>query len=142
MIGAAIWYIPKPQDAWTGFISFAALKAFHPDSDVVKPKFSEEHVYPRKVAARILLTNEELNGKSMVSLFLEKYGKVHYITSDENKAAQPHQRVGVFTSPDNAYLKAGIELIPVMREDLNQIKKRDRSVIDKYLYHNKENRNV
>jgi hypothetical protein len=55
MVGAAIWYIPKPRNAWTGFVSIEAIKSFHPSSNIAEPKFSEEHVYPRKVAARLLL---------------------------------------------------------------------------------------
>lgn len=46
VIGAASWYIPKPLRAWTGRMSLGALKMFHPDSGVQKPRFSEEHVYP------------------------------------------------------------------------------------------------
>ena len=32
IVGAAIWYIPKPVRAWTGQISHGALQAFHPES--------------------------------------------------------------------------------------------------------------
>lgn len=138
MIGAAIWYIPKPPDAWTGYISMGALKAFHPDSGIAKPKFSEEHVYPRKVAARMLLSDGALDASTMTAIFREKYGRLHYITSDENKVVQPFQRVGVFTTPDDAYAKAGVILIEVAREDLKQIKKRDRSVVEKYLKRNQD----
>lgn len=133
MIGAAIWYIPKAQDAWTGCISLGALKAFHPDSGIDRPKFSEEHVYPRKVAARMLLGDESLNGSGMAAVFREKYGRLHYITPDENKSVQKHQRVAVFSTPDDAYAKAGIVLIQVDREHLRLIKKRDRETIARYV---------
>lgn len=133
MIGAAIWYIPKPSDAWTGQISTGALKAFHPDSGITKPRFSEEHVYPRKVAARMLLTDETLGGETMIKVFREKYGRLHYITPDENKSVQPYQRAAVFSTPVDAYIKAGIELIQVAQQDLRLIKKRDRNAIDRYL---------
>jgi hypothetical protein len=133
MIGAAIWYIPKPPDAWTGYVSLGALKAFHPDSGIENPKFSEEHVYPRKVAARMLLEDGALNGATMATIFSEKYGRLHYITSDENKAVQPHQRANVFELPEAAYAKAAIALVKIAPEDLRQIKKRDRSTIDRYL---------
>jgi hypothetical protein len=133
MIGAAIWYVPKPTDAWTGCISMVALRAFHPASGVLNPKFSEEHVYPRKVAAQLLLEDQELDGKRMVQLFTEKYGRLHYITSDENKSVQPFQRAGVFTTPEDAYTKAGIELIEVGKADLRLIKQRHRETIEKYL---------
>jgi hypothetical protein len=133
MIGAAIWYIPKPSNAWTGRVSTGALKAFHPDSGVVRPKFSEEHVYPRKVAARMLLEDSALDGSRMAMVFREKYGQLHYITSDENKSVQPHQRVAVFSTPEAAYAKAGITFVQVAQEDLRLIKQRDRSTIERYL---------
>lgn len=133
MIGAAIWYIPKPPQAWSGFISIGTLKAFHPDSGVLQPKVSEEHIYPRKVAARQLLEDEELSGARLCILFKEKYGRLHFITSDENKSVQRYQRVDVFTTSEEAYAKAGIHLIQVLEGDLRLIKRRDRSTIERYL---------
>lgn len=133
MIGAAIWYIPKPVNAWTGFISLGALQAHHPDSGIEKPKLSEEHVYPRKVAARILLADESLNHSEMNIAFNEKYGRFHYLTSAENKAVQPFQRVDVFSTPSNAYSSAGVELIKMDKGDLRNIRKRDRSRIENYI---------
>jgi hypothetical protein len=34
IVGAGIWYIPKPSRAWTGRISVGALRVFHPESGV------------------------------------------------------------------------------------------------------------
>jgi hypothetical protein len=133
IIGAGIWYIPKPVRAWTGRISKGALQAFHPDSGVERPRLSEEHVYPRKVTARLLLADASLNGQSLVEQFREKYGRVHLITSEENKAVQPFQRVGVFKSPDEAYASAGITLIDLPDEALRKVKKRERETIEAYL---------
>jgi hypothetical protein len=133
VIGAAIWYIPKPSSAWTGRISVGALKMFHPDSGIQKPRFSEEHVYPRKVAARLLLEDQSLDGANLSAIFQEKYGRLHLITPDENKLVQPYQRVAVFTTPDDAYEKAGIVLVEVAAHELSFIKKRDRDTIEKYL---------
>lgn len=133
IIGAGIWYIPKPVRAWTGRISKGALNAFHPDSGIEKPRLSEEHVYPRKVAARLLLQDGSLTGESLAKQFREKYGRVHLITSEENKAVQPFQRVGVFTSPNAAYATAGITLIELSDDALRKVKKRDRETIDAYL---------
>lgn len=132
-IGAALWYIPKPINAWTGYISKAALQLFAPDSGILKPKFSEEHVYPRKVAARLLLENESLNGLLMHELFTKKFGQLHYITSDENKAVIQFQRDSVFTRPEVAYSQAGIDLVLISTDDLRHIKKRNISVITKYI---------
>jgi hypothetical protein len=130
IVGAAIWYIPKPVQAWTGRISRNALLAFHPESGNSRPRLSEEHVYPRKVAARLLLSDLALTGESMANQFREKYGRVHLITSEENKAVQRHQRVGVFNSPDEAYALAGISFIELPDDALRRIKKRDRETIE------------
>ena len=142
MIGAAIWYIPKPSDAWTGKISTGALKMFHPDSGVARPKFSEEHVYPRKVAAQMLLEDQNLDGAIMVKVFREKYGRLHYITSEENKSVQPYQRVTMFSTPDDAYARAGIELNQVAQQDLRFIKKRDRNTIERYITNREVNKHT
>ncbi len=133
MIGAAIWYVPKPADAWTSCISAGALKVFHPNSGIAKPKFSEEHVYPRKVAAQLLLDDPELDRAKMIKLFREKFGRLHYTTPDENKAVQKFQRAAVFTTPEEAYSKAGIVLIQVAKDDLRFVKQRHQAVIEKYL---------
>ena len=132
MIGAAIWYIPKPPNAWTGRISKAALKSFHSTSGIEKPRFSEEHIYPRKVAARLLIERKELNGPALFKLFTEKFGRLHYITPDENKAVIRFQKDAVFTEPETAYLQAGIDLVEVNAEDLRSIKKRDDATIERY----------
>ena len=133
IIGAGIWYIPKPPRAWTGRISVGALRTFHPESGIAKPRLSEEHVYPRKVAARLLLEDPSLDGSSLANLFREKYGRVHLITSEENKAVQPFQRAGVFTSPDDAYTKAGIAFVELPDDELRHVKRRDRAIIDRHL---------
>jgi hypothetical protein len=133
IVGAGIWYIPKPAHAWTGLISLGALRAFHPDSGVAQPRLSEEHVYPRKVAARLLLEDANLTASSLASSFREKYGRVHLITSEENKTVQPFQRAGIFTSPEDAYKKARITLVAVPRDELRLVKRRDRASIERHL---------
>jgi len=135
IIGAGIWYIPKPVSAWTGKISKGALEAFHPDSGVENPRLSEEHVYPRKVAARFLLEDVSLSGHSLAEQFRQKYGRVHLITSEENKAVQPFQRVGIFKSPEAAYASAGITLIALPEDALRKVKKRDKGTIEAFLTH-------
>ena len=133
MIGAAIWYIPKPPNAWTGKISRKALQRLHPDSHTSSWKLSEEHVYPRKIAAQQLLKNLQLTPEEMERLFREEYGRLHYITPDENKGVIRFQKAEVFTTPEAAYHQAGIDLIAVEPADLKEIKNRSREVINKYL---------
>ncbi|MEI6077801.1 MAG: hypothetical protein WCS94_19620 [Verrucomicrobiota bacterium] len=137
MIGAAIWYIPKPKDAWTGKISRKSLEALHPKSGYSNFKLSEEHVYPRKVAASMLLRDASLTSQTMEVIFREQYGRLHYITPEENKNVIRYQRAEVFSSPEEAYRNAGILLIDIQREDLRAIKKRDQITIEKYYNENR-----
>jgi hypothetical protein len=139
IIGAGLWYVPKASNAWTGKVSIAALRAFHPDSGQSAPKLSEEHVYPRKVAARQLLEDLTLTNETMKNLFQEKYGRVHLITSEENKAVQRHQRIGVFSTPEEAYILAGIVFADLSLDELRKVKKRDRETIEQCLRNNEPN---
>lgn len=119
-------------------MSKGALKSFHPDSGIERPRLSEEHVYPRKVAARLLLEDGALNAETLAVQFREKHGRVHLITSEENKAVQPFQRVGIFTSPDAAYAAAGIVLVDMPDDALRKVKKRDRETIKRFLAQDKQ----
>lgn len=126
MTGAAIWYIPKPLDAWTGMISFEALRSFHPDNPN-SPKLSEEHVFPRKMAGKKLLNDKSLTFKKLRKLFREKYGKLHYITPIENKMLVRFQKT--YASSNSAYEKTGIRLIKISRLQLEQIRRRNKKMI-------------
>ena len=99
----------------------------------MNPKLSEEHVYPRKVAARLLIENPALDGATLAKLFSEQFGRVHLITPEENKAVQQFQRANVFTSPDNAYAKAGITFIKLSDEELRSVKRRSLEMINAIL---------
>tara|TARA_B100001250_G_C19775680_1_gene779428 strand:+ start:678 stop:1130 length:453 start_codon:yes stop_codon:yes gene_type:complete len=105
-IGAAIWYLPKSKKfLFTGKISKEAKE---------KKEKSEDHLYPRKIAAMEILNlnwSEEVNPlKTILNLFLKKYGRYNYVSKTENKKLIPFQKSGVFISPEIAYKKAGIEL--------------------------------
>lgn len=132
MIGAAIWYIPKPNGWWTGMVSKAAIQSFHPDRNG-RPKMSEEHVYPRKLTARQLLLDFTVDGVALRKLYREKYCKIHFITPAENKVLVQHQRAKTFITPDEAYIRAGVELVYVTPDDLKSIKKRNKEVVEHYV---------
>lgn len=130
MIGAAIWYIPKPYSAWTGKISLAAVESFYP-SPKNKPRLSEEHIFPRKAAARKLLTRTP-NPSLFRKLYREQYGKLHYVTPSENKILVRFQKADIFKSGKDTYKIAGIKLIKISAEELGQIKKRNKAIIDRF----------
>lgn len=122
MIGAAIWYIPAPQNAWTGYISVEVIKSFLGQG--ARSPISEEHVIPRKLAAKRLLAGK-MSGTALVKIFCEKYCKVHYVTPRENKLLTQLQRDSEFTASSKTYGKVGIKLIKVTKKQLVQIKRKD-----------------
>jgi hypothetical protein len=118
MIGAAIWYLPQSTDLWTGKISVEAIKAQQSGGKVCK-----DHNYPRKIAGRELLamSDEELNGGVILRQYTSKYGVFNKVTPAENKTLMKYQRGDRFTSPEDAYRLAGVELV-----DLNDSQTRSR----------------
>ena len=135
IIGAGLWYLSK--GIWTGNISVNALELFLPESGENKPQYTEDHEYPRKVSGMELL-NKDWSGDtditdSLIELFQSRYGKVNYVTKNENGRLTKFQRVEVFKSPVNAYEEAGIDLITITDDELFEVKKRNSLVIEKLI---------
>jgi hypothetical protein len=129
IIGAAIWYIPKPKNFWTGKISINAVKSFLNTSHI-KQKLSEEHDIPRKFAAKELLEkNEILTAEYVERRYLKRYCKVHYITPEENKKAIKFQKTKIYKNSDDVYKKTNIKLIKITMEQLKQIKQGNEETI-------------
>ena len=106
-IGAAIWYLPKNNEIlFTGKISKDAI---------LKGEKSEDHLYPRKIAASELLNykwEDELDPvKALADLFMTKYGRDNYVSKLENKRLIKFQKSEVFETPQKSYAAAGIELV-------------------------------
>jgi hypothetical protein len=129
VVGAAIWYLPRMKTAWTGKISLAAVKSFG-SAETVSPKLSEEHVFPRKAAARRILLDKHLSSSSFRKQYRDIYGKLHYITPAENRRIVSYQKSDEFTTKTDIYAQADIILINVSDSDLSHIKKRDGRFID------------
>lgn len=134
IIGAAIWYLPKnSKEFWTGYISINALKN-HLSKKEAKPKLTEDHIIPRKVAAERLLKLKIINTEIIIKRYKEEYGKFNLITPEENRKLMPFQQRGKYKGWKNAYQKAHIQLIKnVSIGDLNKIKNRDHETIKKLL---------
>lgn len=134
MIGAGLWYVAA---RWTGKISVGAIKAHDPKSGIQEPKLTKEHEYPRKVAGREMLENRAGGNARLrdeiLALYENKYGLFNYVTPIENRSLRKYQESGVFDKPADAYEKAGITLVAVTKEELADIKKRNREVIERLL---------
>jgi hypothetical protein len=123
MIGAAIWYLPSDLELWTGKVSEEALKKLK--EGIPMNKLTKEHGFPRKLAAKEILTTELSNLKAdksrMFELYVSKYGRWNLVTPKENKLLGKFQKDTKFTSTTDSYAKAGITLISV---DKHLIQKR------------------
>jgi len=124
IIGAAIWYIPKPKDCWTGMISKKLIKNFF-SIDGKKIKISEEHVIPRKYAAKELLEEKQvLTPEYVEEKYKKEYGILNYITSGENKKVIKYQKTSEYNKNylNEPYEKAEIYLIEINTIILKELK--------------------
>ena len=110
VIGAAIWYLPKVPQLWTGRASVSAIKLLQAGD---LKGVSKDHQIPRKVAARklLLLSESELTPENIERLYVENFGRFNLVTKAENRILMPFQRSHVFESPEKAYTEAGIKLV-------------------------------
>lgn len=110
VVGAAIWYLPRVPQLWTGKASIAAVHLL--ESGDYKG-VSKDHQTPRKVAARMLLklSDPELTAENIERLYLEDIGHFNLVTKAENRALMRYQRAHVFASPQQSYADAGIQLV-------------------------------
>ena len=78
VIGAAVFYLPSLNSHFNGFISIAALKGYLKGDKRVK-----DHIYPRKLAARELLS-KKLSVEELTDRYHSHLATYMYITSTEN----------------------------------------------------------
>jgi homoaconitase/3-isopropylmalate dehydratase large subunit len=92
VIGAGIWYLPHSEkDFWSRRMSKEAKKIF--DKDKKKYHLTKDHKFPRKQAARKLLSSDFKNfaQESLLDLYKSQYGIFHYVTKDENRKLIKYQ---------------------------------------------------
>lgn len=122
LVGAGIWYMPSGDELYDGGISKEALEKFKSTGKL--SDLTKEHRYPRKKAGKNLLSREYkdlISGeKSLKELYLENYGRYHYVVSGENKRLIKHQKAG--DDQKTAYSKAGIELLEMSIKEIKSIK--------------------
>ncbi len=78
VIGAAIFYLPSLNAHFNGYISINALKGY-----LKKERRVKDHIYPRKLAARELLSRK-LTLEELMSRYHDHLAQYMYITSSEN----------------------------------------------------------
>jgi hypothetical protein len=137
MIGAALWYLPVPNECWTKKAYVEAINSHHPNSGDQAPKLTADHEYPRKIAAADLLAkylSADTNlREELLPLYLSRYGGFNYITPRENRALMRYQRTEKVIDPLTVYGKAGVKLVSITRAELSKIKARDLYTIEQLL---------
>lgn len=135
VVGAALWYVSAGR--WPGQISRAVFARFHPASGDAAPRWTEDHAFPRKVAARELLTHDWAKTPDPAAFVAEayaaRYGVVHYVTPQENKQLVAYQKASIFTTSEAAYAAAGIVLVALSPEQLRAVRRRDAALLDALL---------
>ena len=126
IIGAALWYLPSDKTLWTGEISEEALKKLNETKKI--NGLTKDHIYPRKMAARELLTDYLFKIKQsntiLMDLYINYYGKFVFVTGIENKRLIKHQKDKNFKNPYDAYNSSEIKLI---KKTWNEIKPKKQS---------------
>ena len=134
MIGAAIWYLPQGKELWTGDISINALTKLFESDEPNKITLTKDHHYPRKVAAAELFKLNWSTFSSPAEEVLQRYqniyGRYNLVLPEENKSLVKYQKGIIFTSPEDSYRKAGINLRNITEEQLTKIKKGDRNLAE------------
>ena len=76
---------------------------------------------------------EHFINRSRQSAHQNKYGKVNYVTKNENGRLTKFQRVDAFTTPMKAYENAEIDLVKITYGQLVEVKKRNGGAIEEIL---------
>ena len=80
--GAGIFYLRNTQ--FTGYISLAAVKKYMRNRNTYK--FTEDHIYRRKLAAKYLLNNKLKKVKNLYDIYTEKFSFISLLDSSENSS--------------------------------------------------------
>ena len=140
IIGASLWYLPKPIDHWSGFISVGLIRSFSKNKNTKK---SQEHIIPRKISAKELFQmNISLSAEFVKEKYLSRYCKIHYLTQEENIKARNFQKEENYVNSDEVYKKSGIELIEINNNILRKVEEGDMEVINKILELYKKGENI
>lgn len=128
LVGAGIWYLPNLPELFNQKISKAALNSLK--DNPIKTRLVEEHAIPRKVAGKLLYTKylEDLkrDPHTLGRLYLDFFGRYNLVLKPENDRLRKYQRTAVFTTEEEAYKKAEIELVDFSESDYREYKRQVR----------------
>jgi len=123
MVGASIWYLSCPEELYTGMISEKAEKAIREGMPI--GKLTKEHLFPRKQAGKILLTEKykEFSNKKLrlFDLFISDLGKFNRVLKNENSDLIEFQKDDTFITAEKSYIDAKINLVKMTMGELKSI---------------------
>lgn len=111
VIGAGLWYFPHNKTHWNKKISRKAIQLVKQNSN---SKLTRDHIYPRKLSGRRLLS-EDLGltgeGITLFELYQNELATFAVVTPEENRKLIEVQQDCKYGNWLEAYSKAQIELI-------------------------------
>lgn len=111
IIGAALWYFPHGKNYWNKKVSKKAIEQIKQRPE---ERLTRDHIYPRKASGKKLLT-EELNlngdGFNLFCLYQNELSTYVLVTPEENRKLIKIQKEHEYGQWEEAYKKAGIELV-------------------------------
>lgn len=111
VIGAAIFYLPLDvKNHFSGFISINAIRSYLRCERIVR-----DHMIPRRLAARMLLTDQIPNGAGLMDAFNTVYAKFMYVSVYENILLVNY--FNNYNNYDDALIALNIDKFPVNVED-------------------------
>lgn len=85
---------------------------------LTKTQLTKEHFYPRQASAHTMFEMLDA-GATFDDLvaFIKKACQVHYVTSEENNALKPYQKLGSgYNTWEEQYAAVGIKLVPYIKK--------------------------
>ena len=128
LVGAGIWYLPNLPELFNQKISKAALASL--EKKPTQTRLVEDHGIPRKVAVKLLYTKymDDLkrDPHTLGRLYLDFFGRYNLVLLPEIERLRSYHRAAVFTTEEEAYKKADIELVDFSEADYREYKRQVR----------------
>jgi len=126
--GAGIFYLTNTQ--FTGYISLEAVKNYMKSRKTYK--FTEDHIYRRKLAAKFLLNKKLTKVEDLYEIYTEKFSFISLLHSSENKLIS---KISVdektISSDTKKYLTFYTEKLAGKKVDIIKIKIKSKDLLKK-----------
>ncbi len=123
MIGAQIFYVGSSMEDYnkiskSAYEKYTDLLAKGEKKAKALSALTKEHQTPRKVGGGRLMGLLKRNPEVTLDEFevlVNDLLQWNYVTKEENIRLKPFQKISIFSTPEDSYAKAGIELLDVRK---------------------------